>query len=72
MTADMKEIPLEPLQIVGFLDTQMVHIATYTLTDASKRQEVVAALLDYLTKESICIFGNTAIKTDRYDGFRII
>ncbi len=70
--SNVVEIPLQPLQIVGIIESTMIHIATYNLVDASKRNEVVQEILTYLSSESVCFFGDTVIKTERYDGFRVI
>lgn len=72
MTAEIKEIPLTPLAIYGLMGTTMIPLATYNLTDSSKRDEVIKEiLLEFATKESVMLAG-TLVFTEGFDGFRIL
>lgn len=72
MTAEIQEIPIQKLHVVGIMGTAMIPIAEYGLLDASKRDEVVQTILNELANNSTCIFGNSLIKTERFDGFRVL
>ena len=69
---NLTEIPLTPLGIYGIKDTSMVPLATYNLTDASKREEVILEILTELRTEPTVILGGTLIWTEGFDGFRIL
>jgi len=72
MTAEIKEIPLTPLAIYGIMGTTMIPLATYNLTNSSKRDEVIKEiLLEFATKESVMLAG-TLVFTEGFDGFRIL
>jgi len=72
MTEVVKEIPLTPLAIYGLMGTTMIPLATYNLTDSSKRDEVIKEiLLEFATKESVMLAG-TLVFTEGFDGFRIL
>lgn len=72
MTAEIQEIPIQKLHVVGIMGTAMIPIAEYGLLDASKRDEVVQTILNELANNSTCIFGNSLIKTEGFDGFRVL
>lgn len=72
MTAEIKEIPLIPLGIYGIMGTSMIPIATYNLTDPSKRGEVINEILTEFATKDVVILGSTLVYTDGYDGFRIL
>lgn len=72
MTNNIEKLPLIKLHIVGIMGTAMIPIAEYGLLDASKRDEVVSTILGELASNSVCIFGNSLIKTDGFDGFRVL
>ena len=69
---NLTEIPLTPLGIYGIMGTAMIPLATYNLTDASKREEVVQELLLEFTSKEMVILGGTLIWTEGFDGFRIL
>ncbi len=69
---NLTEIPLTPLGIYGIMGTAMIPLATYNLTDASKREEVILELLTELRTEPTVILGGTLIWTEGFDGFRIL
>lgn len=69
---NLTEIPLTPLGIYGIMGTAMIPIATYNLTDPSKRDEVINEILTEFATKDVVILGNTLIYTDGYDGFRIL
>ena len=69
---NLTEIPLTPLAIYGLMGTTMIPLATYNLTDSSKRDEVIKEiLLEFATKESVMLAG-TLVFTEGFDGFRIL
>ncbi len=72
MSAEIKEIPIEPLTVVGIIGTAMIPITTYGLLDASKRQEVITTILNELANNSVVILGNSLIRTECYDGFKVL
>ncbi len=72
MTAEITELPLQKLTVVGIMGTAMIPIAEYGLLDASKRDEVITTILNELANNSVCIFGNSLVKTEGFDGFRIL
>jgi hypothetical protein len=72
MTAEVTKLPLQKLTVVGIMGTAMIPIAEYGLLDASKRDEVVHTILNELSNNAICIFGNSMIKTEGFDGFRVL
>ena len=69
---NLTEIPLTPLGIYGIMGTAMIPLATYNLTDASKREETILEILTELRTEPTVILGGTLIWTEGFDGFRII
>ena len=72
MTAEIKELPLEPLNICGIMGTALIPLCQYNLLDAGKRGEVIKELLtEFATKEAV-IMGNTLVYTEGFDGFRIL
>lgn len=72
MSAELKEIKLEPLHIYGIIGTSMIPIATYNLTDPSMRAEVINEILTEFATKDVVILGSTLVYTDGYDGFRIL
>ena len=72
MTAEIKKIPLEALGIYGIMETNMIPLATYNLTDPSKRAEVIHEILTEFATKDIVILGGTLIYTEGFDGFRIL
>jgi hypothetical protein len=69
---NLTEIPLTPLGIYGIMGTAMIPLATYNLTDASKREETILEILTELRTEPTVILGGTLIWTEGFDGFRIL
>ena len=72
MVSEIKEIPLTPLAIYGLMGTTMIPLATYNLTDPSKRAEVIHEILTEFAEKDIVILGGTLIYTEGFDGFRIL
>ena len=72
MTAEIKELPLEPLAICGIMGTALIPLCQYNLLDASKRGEVIKELLTEFASKEVVIMGNTLIYTEGFDGFRIL
>ena len=50
----------------------MVPIATYNLTDPSKRGEVINEILTEFATKDVVILGSTLVYTEGFDGFRIL
>ena len=69
---NLTEIPLTPLGIYGIMGTAMIPLATYNLTDASKREETILEILTELRTEPTVILGGTLIWTEGFEGFRIL
>lgn len=72
MTAEIKELPLKPLNIYGIMGTALIPLCQYNLLDPSKRSEVVTEILTELASKEIVIMGNTLVYTEGFDGFRIL
>jgi hypothetical protein len=72
MTAEVTNLPLQKLTVVGIMGTAMIPIAEYGLLDNSKRDEVIQTILTELANNAVCIFGNSLVKTEGFDGFRIL
>ena len=72
MTAKIKEIPLQHLGIYGLIGTSLVPIATYAIRTEDDRQTVINEILGELATKDIVIMANTLIKTESFDGFRIL
>lgn len=72
MTDEIKEIPLEPLGIYGIMGINMIPLATYNLTDPSKRAEVINEILTEFATKDVVILGGTLIFTEGFDGFRVL
>lgn len=72
MTAEIKELPLEPLSICGIMGTALIPLCQYNLLDPSKRSEVITEILTELASKEIVIMGNTLVYTEGFDGFRIL
>lgn len=70
--SEIKEIPLTHLGIYGIMGTSMIPIATYNLTDPSKRDEVVNEILTEFATKDVVILGSTLVYTDGFDGFIIL
>lgn len=68
----ISEIPLEKMTLYGITGSAMVPLGTIALTDNSKRQEVVEAILsDLANNEKVILYG-TLIHTEAYDAFRLV
>lgn len=72
MTAEIKEIPLEPLNICGIMGTTLIPLCQFNLFDPSKRGEVITEMLTEFASKEIIIIGNTLVYTEGFDGFRIL
>ena len=72
MSAEIKELPLEPLNICGIMGTALIPLCQYNLLDPSKRGEVITEILTELASNEVVIMGNTLVYTEGFDGFRIL
>lgn len=72
MTAEIRELPIVQLAIYGIMGTAMIPLATYGLLDPSKREEVIDTILHELADKDSVFLGATLIKTEGFDGFRIL
>ena len=72
MTAEIKELPLEPLNICGIMGIALIPLCQYNLLDPSKRGEVITEMLTEFASKEVVIMGNTLIYTEGFDGFRIL
>ena len=72
MPDEIKAIPLEPLGIYGLMGTTLIPLAVYNLKPEENRADVIQEILSELVSKDIVIMFNTAIKTEAFDGFRII
>lgn len=72
MTAEIKELPLEPLNICGIMGTDLIPLCQFNLFDPSKRGEVITEMLTEFASKEIIIIGNTLVYTEGFDGFRIL
>lgn len=72
MSAEIKELPLEPLNICGIMGTALIPLCQYNLLDSSERGEVITEILTELASKEVVIMGNTLVYTEGFDGFRIL
>jgi UDP-N-acetylmuramate-alanine ligase len=72
MAAEVLNLPSQKLHVVGIMGTAMIPIAEYVLLDVSKKDEVIHTILTELANNNTCIFGNSLIKTEGFDGFRVL
>lgn len=72
MTVEIKEIPLDPLNICGIMGTALIPLCRYNLLDPSKRGEVITEMLTEFASKEVVIMGNTLVYTEGFDGFRIL
>lgn len=72
MTAEIKELPLELLNICGIMGTALIPLRQYNLLDPSKRGEVITEMLTEFAFKEVVIMGNTLVYTEGFDGFRIL
>ena len=72
MTAEIKELPLELLNICGIMGTALIPLCKYNLLDSSKRGEEITEMLTEFASKEIVIMGNTLVYTEGFDGFRIL
>lgn len=72
MTAEIVEIPLEPLNICGIIGTALIPLSQYKLTKDEIRHEVIEVILSELASKEVVIMGNTLIYTEGFDGFRVL
>ena len=68
----LTEIELAPIHIYGILGATLVPLSTYQCTKEENRAEVIESILQELMETNTVYLGNTAIKTERFDGFRIL
>lgn len=72
MTAEIVEIPLEPLNICGIMGTALIPLGQYHITKDEVRHQVIESILTELSSNEVVIMGNTLIYTEGFDGFRIL
>lgn len=72
MTAEIKQIPLEQLVVYGIINTNMIPLTTYNLTEDENRQDVISEILSELSTKDVVIMGGTLVYTEGFDGFRIV
>lgn len=72
MTAEILEIPLEPLNICGIMGTALIPLGQYHITKDEARHEVIESILTELASKEVVIMGNTLVYTEGFDGFRIL
>lgn len=72
MTAEILEIPLEPLNICGIMGTALIPLGQYHITKDETRHEIIKSILTELSSSETVIMGNTLIYTEGFDGFRIL
>lgn len=72
MTAEIKELPIIQLTVYGIMGSSMIPLATYGLLDPEKRNEVVSTILKELADNPSVILGPSLIKTEGFDGFRVL
>ena len=72
MTAEIVEIPLEPLNICGIMGTALIPLTQYNLTSDEDRALVIERILTELASKEVVSMGNTLIYTEGFDGFRIL
>ena len=72
MTAELKKLPIQQLEVYGIMGSSMIPLATYGLLDPSKRQEVIDTILKELSENANVVLGPSLIKTENFDGFRIM
>ena len=70
--AEIKEIPLDPLNICGIMGTALIPLCQYNLGEGEVRHLVITEILTELGAKDIVIMGNTLIYTEGFDGFRIL
>lgn len=72
MSSEIVKIPLTPLTICGIIGVNMGPLCQYNLTAKENRHDVIADILTEFATKDVVILGNTLIKTESFDGFRII
>lgn len=70
--AEIKEIPLDPLNICGIMGTALIPLCQYNLGEGEVRHLVITEILTELGSKDLVIMGNTLIYTEGFDGFRIL
>lgn len=72
MTAELKELPLQTLNICGIMGTALIPLCQYNMTEEEERHLVVTEILTELATKEVVIMGNTLVYTEGFDGFRIL
>lgn len=72
MTAEIKELPLKPLNICGIMGTALIPLCQYNMTEDEVRHLVITEMLTEFATKDVVIMGNTLIYTEGFDGFRIL
>ena len=72
MTAEIKELPLEPLNICGIMGTALIPLCQYNMSKEEERHRVVTEILNELATKEVVIMGNTLVYTEGFDGFRVL
>lgn len=68
----VNEVPLGKMTLYGITGSAMVPLGVIGLTDNSKRQEVIEAILSDLANNDKVILYGTLIHTEAYDAFRLV
>ncbi len=68
----LKEIPLTPMQVIGYQKGQAVILGTMNLVKPEEREKTVDEILRQFAENEIVIIGNTLVYTENFDAFRVI
>jgi hypothetical protein len=68
----LSEIPLTTLKIYGIMGPNMIPLAMYNLRPDEVRKEVIQEILSSFANDDVVILGGTMVRTEAFDGFKII
>jgi hypothetical protein len=68
----LSEIPLTTLNIYGIMGPNMIPLAMYNLRPDEVRKEVIQEILSSFANDDVVILGGTMVRTEAFDGFKII